>query len=66
MVGGIDSTNQASIRLHERAGFRHSGILNHVAYKFGRGLDLAFYQLMLPTPAQPKETEAPLPPIAVR
>lgn len=66
LVGGIDSTNQASIRLHERAGFRHSGTLNHVAYKFGRWLDLAFYQLILPTPAQPEESEAPLPSIAVR
>jgi hypothetical protein len=31
------------------------GILRQVGFKFGRWLDLAFYQLVLPTPAQPTE-----------
>ncbi|CAJ0998163.1 GNAT family N-acetyltransferase [Sodalis praecaptivus] len=62
LIGGIDTDNQASIRLHERAGFHPSRTLHQVAYKFGRWLDLAFYQLTLSTPAQPEETEAPLPP----
>ncbi|AHF75630.1 Phosphinothricin acetyltransferase [Sodalis praecaptivus] len=62
LIGAIDTDNQASIRLHERAGFHPSGTLHQVAYKFGRWLDLAFYQLTLSTPAQPEETEAPLPP----
>ncbi len=53
MVGGIDATNAGSIALHERLGFKHVGTLSQVGFKFGRGLDLAFYQLLLDTPRQP-------------
>ncbi len=53
MMGGIDATNTGSIVLHERLGFRHVGTLPQVGFKFGRWLDLAFYQLLLDTPAHP-------------
>ncbi|MFO1326725.1 MAG: N-acetyltransferase family protein [Rubrivivax sp.] len=53
MVGGIDATNAASIALHQRLGFRHAGTLPQVGFKFGRWLDLSFYQLLLDTPAAP-------------
>jgi len=53
MMGGIDATNAGSIALHERLGFRHVGTLPEVGFKFGRWLDLAFYQLLLDTPAHP-------------
>ena len=53
MVGGIDASNAGSIALHERLGFRHVGTLPQVGYKFGRWLDLAFYQLLLNTPLNP-------------
>ncbi|WP_109477180.1 GNAT family N-acetyltransferase [Paraburkholderia sp. C35] len=53
LIGGIDATNSGSIALHERLGFRHVGTLPEVGFKFGRWLDLAFYQLLLDTPAQP-------------
>lgn len=53
MVGGIDASNAGSIALHERLGFRHVGTLPQVGFKFGRWLDLAFYQLLLDTPLQP-------------
>ena len=53
MVGAIDATNQGSIALHKSLGFEHVGTLPQVGFKFGRWLDLAFYQLLLPTPAQP-------------
>ncbi|MDQ8034291.1 MAG: N-acetyltransferase family protein [Bordetella sp.] len=55
MIGGIDQTNAASIALHERLGFTSAGVIREVAYKFGRWLDLAFYQKVLATPAQPNE-----------
>lgn len=42
MVGGIDSTNVASIALHEQAGFEIQGNLKGVGRKFGRSLDLVF------------------------
>lgn len=53
MVGGIDATNAVSIRLHERLGFVHAGTIRQAGFKFGRWLDLAFYQLILDTPANP-------------
>jgi L-amino acid N-acyltransferase len=53
MVGGIDVTNAASIALHERLGFTHAGTIRHAGFKFGRWLDLSFYQLLLATPAHP-------------
>jgi L-amino acid N-acyltransferase len=53
MMGGIDATNTGSIMLHERLGFKHVGTLPQVGFKFGRWLDLAFYQLLLDTPADP-------------
>lgn len=53
MIGGIDRDNQASIALHEKLGFEHAGTIRHAGFKFGRWLDLAFYQRQLMGPAQP-------------
>ncbi|WP_236025847.1 GNAT family N-acetyltransferase [Geomonas azotofigens] len=53
MIGGIDATNTGSIALHEQLGFKHVGTLPQVGFKFGAWLDLAFYQLLLDTPADP-------------
>ena len=53
MVGAIDASNQVSIGLHERLGFAHAGTVKQAAFKFGKWLDLAFYQRVLGTPAQP-------------
>ncbi|MES9856553.1 MAG: N-acetyltransferase family protein [Sedimenticola sp.] len=55
IIGGIDIENTASIKLHEKFGFKHVGTLEQVGFKFGRWLDLAFYQLILQTPTEPKE-----------
>jgi phosphinothricin acetyltransferase len=55
MVAGIDVGNAASISLHQKLGFVYSGTIQQVGYKFGRWLDLAFYQLTLPTPVEPVE-----------
>lgn len=53
MVGGIDAANAVSIKLHESLGFTPCGIVQQAGFKFGRWLDLAFYQLILNTPATP-------------
>jgi L-amino acid N-acyltransferase len=53
MVGGIDAANHASVALHQRLGFVHAGTITQAGFKFGRWLDLAFYQLLLETPARP-------------
>ncbi len=55
MVGGIDASNQVSIRLHESLGFTSCGVIRQAGFKFGRWLDLAFYQLILRTPAKPAD-----------
>lgn len=53
MVGGIDTSNHGSIALHERLGFRHAGTVREAGFKFGRWLDLGFWQLVLETPVRP-------------
>lgn len=53
MMGGICASNEGSIALHTRLGFKHVGTLPEVGFKFGRWLDLAFYQLLLDTPRNP-------------
>jgi L-amino acid N-acyltransferase YncA len=53
MVGGIDTTNRGSIALHEKLGFRHAGTVREAGFKFGRWLDLGFWQLVLETPVRP-------------
>ena len=53
MVGAIDVSNASSIRLHEQLGFVHAGTIRHAGFKFGRWLDVAFYQRILETPTHP-------------
>ncbi len=55
MIAGIDENNKASIALHEKLGFFHSGTIQHAGYKFSQWQNLAFYQLLLPTPVHPHE-----------
>lgn len=55
LIAGIESTNAGSIALHEAMGFVHAGTISQAGFKFGRWLDLSFYQLVLPTPAAPNE-----------
>jgi L-amino acid N-acyltransferase len=55
MIGGIDAENRQSIAFHEQLGFKHCGTIQQAGFKFGRWLDLAFYQLILPTPRDPRD-----------
>ena len=55
MIGGIDAENGVSIALHERFGFERCGLVKHAGFKFGRWLDLAFYQKLLDTPVEPRD-----------
>ncbi|MES4908610.1 MULTISPECIES: N-acetyltransferase family protein [unclassified Streptomyces] len=47
VVADIEAENTASIRLHERFGFRHVGTVPEVGTKFGRWLDLTIMRLPL-------------------
>lgn len=53
LIGGIDTQNAASIALHKSLGFQHAGTIRQVGFKFGRWLDLDFYQTILKTPMNP-------------
>jgi len=47
MIAGIEAENLASIRLHERFGFREVARMPEVGRKFDRWLDLVLMQKML-------------------
>ncbi|NBX29704.1 N-acetyltransferase family protein, partial [bacterium] len=53
LVAGIDASNAASIALHRAVGFTCCGTVYEAGFKFGRWLDLEFWQLVLETPARP-------------
>lgn len=53
LIGGLESGNQASVRLHESCGFELCGTVRHAGFKFGRWLDLSFYQRLLDGPRAP-------------
>ena len=55
LVGVIDAQNSVSINLHKRLGFQHAGTVRHAGFKFGRWLDVDFYQLVLEGPANPMD-----------
>ncbi len=55
LVAGIDAANVDSIKMHENLGFRFSGVIKKAGFKFGKWLDLDFYQLELIGPKIPVE-----------
>ena len=55
LIGGIDMDNRVSIALHESLGFTHAGTIREAGYKFGRWLDVGFWQLLLETPLAPRD-----------
>ena len=55
MVGGMDASNEGSIRMHERLGFEQMGTMPEVGRKFGRWLDLVFMQRFLDEPGAPRD-----------
>jgi len=47
MIGYIDATNEASLRLHEACGFQRVGFLKSVGFKFGHWADSVMVQRAL-------------------
>lgn len=47
LIGYVDASNQASLRLHESLGFVRVGLLPNVGYKFGKWADSAMLQRAL-------------------
>jgi phosphinothricin acetyltransferase len=47
VIGGIALPNAASVALHERLGFSKVAQFKEVGFKFGRWIDVAYWQLLL-------------------
>ncbi len=47
VLGGIAQPNEASVRLHEKLGFYKVALLEQVGFKFGRWVDVGYWQMML-------------------
>jgi L-amino acid N-acyltransferase YncA len=60
-IAAISLPNDASIQLHELAGFRRAGVYRQVGWKQGRWVDVGLWQVELqkpgPSPAEPKRFE---------
>jgi phosphinothricin acetyltransferase len=46
-IGGISLPNTASIALHEKLGYKHIGQFREVGWKFGRWVDVGYWELQL-------------------
>jgi phosphinothricin acetyltransferase len=55
IIASIDASNTSSLRLHRSLGFEEVAHFRQVGFKFGGWLDLKFMELLLDTPAHPKE-----------
>jgi L-amino acid N-acyltransferase YncA len=51
VIGGVALPNAASIALHEKLGFRKVAHFNEVGFKFGKWIDVAYWQLSLQVPS---------------
>src|SRR4029077_5021381 len=48
VIGGISLPNDASVRLHEKFGFEKVAHFREVGRKFGRWIDVGYWELILP------------------
>ena len=47
IIGGVETSNEASLQLHRALGFEEVAHFRQVGYKFDRWLDLIFLQKIL-------------------
>jgi L-amino acid N-acyltransferase YncA len=47
VIGGVALPNTASVALHEKLGFRKVAHFSEVGFKFGKWIDVAYWQLSL-------------------
>ena len=50
VIGGIALPNDASVALHEKLGFEKVAHFREVGFKFGRWIDVGYWQRLLPGP----------------
>jgi L-amino acid N-acyltransferase YncA len=46
-IGGISLPNEASVRLHEKMGFKNVGILKNIGRKFNKWISVGYWELEL-------------------
>lgn len=56
VLGGISLPNPASVALHEKFGMKKVAHLHQVGFKFGRWIDVGFWQRLLATQEIPDST----------
>jgi phosphinothricin acetyltransferase len=49
VVGGVAGTNEDSMALHRSFGFEKVAVFRDVGHKFGRWIDVTYFQLLLPS-----------------
>ncbi|ATQ77132.1 phosphinothricin acetyltransferase [Massilia violaceinigra] len=47
VIGGVAQPNEASVALHEKLGFKKVAHFSEVGFKFGRWIDVAYWELKL-------------------
>lgn len=50
VIGGVALPNAASVALHARLGFQPAAHFHEVGWKFGRWIDVGYWELKLPAP----------------
>jgi L-amino acid N-acyltransferase YncA len=58
VIGGIALPNDASIALHEKFGFTQVASFREVGYKFGRWIDVGYWERLLDSPAVINDVES--------
>jgi phosphinothricin acetyltransferase len=56
VIGGVALPNEASVRLHEKLGFRKVAHFERVGWKCGRWVDVGYWQLFLSEDERPPES----------
>lgn len=46
-IAGVALPNEASVRLHEKLGYKKAAHYHEVGFKFGKWIDVGYWQLML-------------------
>ncbi len=55
LIAGVALPNDASVGLHEKLGFRKVAHFGEVGFKFGRWVDVGYWELRLTAPLEPLE-----------
>ena len=58
-IAAISLPNDASVKLHELAGFRRAGVYRQVGWKLGRWIDVGLWQAPLRIPGTPPPEPKP-------